>query len=245
MQVTIRYDSEAKVHVSARELKSGKEASTEILRSVGAINQLEANIPEEENVGVQEVENPETVLRKPKPAPEKKPPMVKHIPPPGGNQKKAAAPGREKLNRASKPIPLCNKCGEPLDSKATCPACGTVALSGEERERRKRILQQKKAQQAQGRSTTQKPPRPVSGAPVRPPKVVPSLQDDDILELDDASLELDSAAPRKKKVQNQGPAPRPVPRPAAPQPQPKRKSEHSTKDEQSGEDDFWSLTDDF
>jgi molecular chaperone DnaK len=267
--VTIRYDEEALVHVSARDVTSGKEASTQIIRKQSAVNQLEVNTTPATNELEQDVILLDEAEQAPPVKPKTKPPAVKHIPPPSPppppppSSKSSTAtsprPAREKIDQSARPIPLCNKCGEPLSSKGTCPGCGAPVLSPEERARREKILRQRKAQAA--RKPASKPPSAQPGSPsptlrpkavpspaVRPPKVVPTLDDDDILELDDAIEETNPApAPRPVEKRNgpQTPAPRPVPKPAQrPQPAPRKKSEHQPKSDDHGEDEFWSLGDD-
>lgn len=263
--VTIRYDQEALVHVSARDVTSGKEASTQIIRKQSAVNLLEVNTALQQSDPEQDavlLDSAEVVPLEPAEsvpaAPKSKPPMVKHIPPPEKSKKpvqktRPPNPSQEKIDQAARPIPLCNKCGEPLSSKGECPNCGAPVLSPEERARREKILRQRKAQAAR-KQTHQKPtvrpvpqskqntqPKQVSSQPVRPPKVLP-MMDDDILELDDA---LAHPNPDEKKPHaSQNSAPRPVPKSQSrPQPTPKKKSENRAKQDDLGEDEFWSLGD--
>ncbi|MBD3672015.1 MAG: Hsp70 family protein [Planctomycetaceae bacterium] len=205
--VTIRYDEEAKVHVSAKELKSGKEAMTEILRKDSAINQLEVNTadeeapielepaPDDEVLMVEEGEDekPTPKPSAPQPAPKvKAPPPIKAVP--------------DKLDRADRPVPLCNRCGEPLNSKGNCPSCGSLSDARKRKLKKQKLLQQKKqaaARKAREQQARKKPkvrPLPPPGQKNRPPEnpaspkkpnIKPVSSDDDILELPDSKRQLE------------------------------------------------------
>jgi molecular chaperone DnaK len=104
--VTIRYDAQARVAVDARDLTSGKAASTEIIRQENLVPQL-ASDPNE---------NTEATLIPPRPTTARQP----------AAPAAAAAPAR-RIDETDEPVPLCNRCGEPLDHRGTCARCGTVA----------------------------------------------------------------------------------------------------------------------
>jgi hypothetical protein len=54
--------------------------------------------------------------------PAAKPPVKKPVP-----AKPSAARAVASLDRAERPVPLCNQCGEALDAKGRCPSCGPAA----------------------------------------------------------------------------------------------------------------------
>jgi molecular chaperone DnaK len=235
--VTISYDEEAKVHVSAQELQSGKAASTEIIRKASAINQLEVNEAEIDDAIDLEPESDDDVVavEAPPPVPVASgQPEVKIKAPPAPKTK----PASSKLDRADRPVPLCNRCGEPLNSKGDCPSCGALSKARKQKLLQKKKLQQQKkaaaqkakAQKAKGQkggkpkvrplpeSKQQVKPKPVS-QPGKPPTVKPIDSDDEIIDL---------GAPKPKQ---------------ASQPKPKQKPQ-SPPPKQEGEDDFWSFVDD-
>jgi molecular chaperone DnaK len=119
IDVTISYDPQATVHVSAKDAASGKSAQTEILRQENIVAQL-ASDP---RVGSDSV----VLSDKAVPNPFKKP---------------AAAPAQPAApnladdkweaffdQTPSRPIPLCAKCGRPLDEQGKCQQCGTAAAT--------------------------------------------------------------------------------------------------------------------
>lgn len=276
IEVTIRYDAEAKVHVSARDAASGKEASTEIVRRQNVKNQLEVNDARDEEVVELEpcddedahilIENDEeetataspTIISgdplpppipKPQPAPVPTPqpkpkvqaapyiaPKPKPIPQPqpAPKPKPQRSPSSAKIDKSDRPIPLCNRCGEPLTSKGDCPTCGPVSALPPQK--KKARPPQSGGKRPVGSSPQPPRPKPVPPAkPVSPPQsrpapsgkrpVQPFLEDDDILELDD------TPASHKQP-----------PKPPPPQrPKPTGKQQKSKAD---GEDEFWSLMDD-
>ncbi len=216
IEVTIRYDEQARVHVSARELASGKEARVSIVRLENVVSQTLPDIPEPSNpptpVSAQtikvrgpkdkEKEKPKPVAsvfrpasnvtpagtmvdtvqpmadsasrterimtpppsplkpvgvrrpaepvkdrpapsdanridsqppKKAPPAPESKRPAAPpaavskplapgKTPPKPAAPKSPSSPAGRVLERAERPIPLCNQCGEPLQ-RGQCPAC--------------------------------------------------------------------------------------------------------------------------
>ena len=109
--VTISYDSEARVHVAARDVTSGREASSEILRQENLVPQLEQR--EDADVVLLDVESPPKVAKAAEGKPAGKPGAAK-----------ASTAGNE-LESADQPIPLCNACGEVLDVRGACRNCGS------------------------------------------------------------------------------------------------------------------------
>jgi molecular chaperone DnaK len=131
IDVTISYDQEAKVHVSAKDAASGKSAHTEILRQENIVAQLTSD----PRVGASD----SVVLADEKVAnPFKKPATTSPSTPGAGLSSDKWEAFFDQT--PSKPIPLCPECGRPLDEHRTCPHCAAAA-------------------QAQGKSPRQKAPR--------------------------------------------------------------------------------------
>ena len=193
IEVTIRYDEQARVHVEARELVSGKSARTTIVRKEnvtqgfteeGASADLvsaEADVAAPKvrtagpsQSGTQQPSVPpaaratkaSTFVPHPSGKPAETPPSTPRKQPtpnrPAGPAKaaeqprRAAAPPRVKmtipLEEADRPIPLCNHCGEPLDTRGRCPACLPGATQ------RKSRPQAGTAASSQPRKTRKRPP---------------------------------------------------------------------------------------
>ncbi|MEX1095634.1 MAG: Hsp70 family protein [Planctomycetales bacterium] len=158
IEVTIRYDAQARVHVSARDVASGKEASTEIIRQENLVPQLEtpagedvamvdaAHVPPREGPaegrtatplplreGLGEGRASRSPSTVPLPPPSKgggkaaKPAAA--TPKPAGGPRPRAVPLASGLEHTRQPVPLCNACGEPLDARGRCPACGAGAAA--------------------------------------------------------------------------------------------------------------------
>ena len=149
------------------------------------------------------------------------------------------------LDAADEPIPLCDRCDSPLDSRGRCPKCDGVETL---------VVPRRQAGKPRpGGSPTASPkpkvrviPSPSSGGPKpgigsKPGKLpVPPLpEDDEILDLDQSG----PVAPKKVRQ----PAPLPAqpkvkapPLPAVVKPPPGKKPPGRTK-ENSGEDDFWKM----
>ncbi|HUQ68167.1 MAG TPA: Hsp70 family protein [Planctomycetaceae bacterium] len=224
IEVTIRYDEQARVHVSAKVLKTGQEAHSEIVRPENLlVSALTEGMLEEDvavKPGAPEVKPILSPVRTTAPAPvvaeftaappTPAPPTKQPAAPVAKPQATSAVPSkrpepvraesqnaklRAALEDADLPIPLCNECGEPLNSRGRCMKC--------------------------------------DGGPTRlPPKPVKRLASDELLNLDEP--------PRKRPATPAAVAkPPPLPaKPAAkPQPRPVTRKD-------SGEDDFFRLSDD-
>ena len=111
IEVTIQYDDQARVHVSARDIASGKEAATQIIRQENLVSQLE-----------QAVEAKEAEKANPKPGSPKAGTNT-FVPVIPAEDAKAQNAIDSPLDSAVEPIPLCNECGEPLDHRGRCDAC--------------------------------------------------------------------------------------------------------------------------
>ncbi len=144
IEVTIRYDEQARVHVSAVEPKSGKNARASIIRPGHSAGQKTSKtdgtiLPPERTTVPKPVAKapapaaPQAVSPPPLPASARvaspaPPPLPVSAGAPAAKPKaKGTAVTSKMLDAAERPIPLCNKCGEPLDARGRCPACGAVA----------------------------------------------------------------------------------------------------------------------
>lgn len=160
---------------------------------------------------------------------------------------KKGRPGSSAIDESSQPIPLCNKCGEVLDSRGVCTACKS------------------------GPAPAGKPPaRSATGGPAGRSTIIksgaipvpPLPDDDDIIELGSKpqtparrpAPAPGAAAPKPKVKAPPLPpmagTPRPAPKPAVNQPgaakpgaKPDGSGKKPSKSDDSGEDEFWSILD--
>ena len=266
IEVTISYDEQARVHVSAKVLKTGQMAQTEIVRPENLVVRTlaEGNDSEEDKVeasvkSIPEVSKPAVaeksvapVVSVPKPpaAPPKisteaitplklkspGPAPLGPKPVPVPKPTTAAKPARthgSPLDESNEPIPLCNKCGEPLDSKGECSSCRSTLLLKEE----------SKTTRSGGGATAGR-----SG------KTVPPLPDDSvIIELGPKPAVKPSAGPAKSPSGAPNPgAGQPKPRVKAPplppmagtpKPEAGKKPAKPAKPSDMGEEEFWKIMD--
>lgn len=125
VEVTISYDHQARVHVSARELKSGKSAEVEIIRQENMSAQLQQEIERGPTLPAKPVQDP-------KPSKEKTPSV--------GNQVSLSDEWAtfseglsglvkfvdgQSVESSDQPVLLCNDCGAVLSAQGHCGACGT------------------------------------------------------------------------------------------------------------------------
>lgn len=257
IEVTISYDEQARVHVDAKVLKTGQVAHTEIVRPenliVKALSEGVEEFEAEESGAEAAVKSTPAVKAQPA-AKTQAPVAPKPVAPPSKSvdapirlktdspipspkpvpNAKPLKPASQLDESSNQPVPLCNKCGEPLNPRGVCPKCGTVAPKS-------KILKPAggpTASAAAGRSTITK-----SGS-----IPVPPLPDDDEI------LELGSKAPStpiKKPVvpAAQGSA-QPKPKVKAPPlppmagtPKPGTPGKKPPGNKDSGEEDFWKLLD--
>ncbi len=219
--VTISYDEQARVHVSARDVKSGKEATTEIFRQENLVPQLATDQREATDVAVvpQQAASAASSNTKPSAPASARPaaPALKPrpVPPAGAGAAKPANP----LENSDEPVPLCNSCGEPLDARGRCAACGTSQNSSQEKGRRPA------AKRSRGTAKAGSAPRNRRPARSGPPAVTAPADDEEIIELGEGGAGKDQ--PRR--------------RPASGKPggTPRRRPSRSAD---QGEDDFWQLT---
>lgn len=140
VEVTISYDSQARVHVSARELKSGKSAETEIIRQENMCGQLQQEV--EEN---SKVTQPVSVVAK----------SSSQTAESASQAEASSAAAKDSLSdewasvsarlsefseftdpvdHAEQPVLLCNSCGTALSPKGRCSRCSPAPVG---RKRRK------------------------------------------------------------------------------------------------------------
>ena len=145
IKVTISYDEQARVHVDAIDVTSGKQASTEIVREENIVmkdgttqssSSIPAAAPEVTDWQSSEIRKPKTPQKvddSPPPLPKKAPSTSKKAKPSSvsgkiviGDSKSGPASREidlgdaildEELEDAGMPVPLCNKCGETLDHR--------------------------------------------------------------------------------------------------------------------------------
>ncbi|MFH1299965.1 MAG: Hsp70 family protein, partial [Planctomycetota bacterium] len=114
IEVLIEYDSEARVHVSARDLASGKAAEIEITREQNLVTKTPDAIPQKPDVHDKaDLEQPIMLKEILDQAESVNPPENKKEPP--TKQPLPAKPQRavRGLDSSERPIALCGQCGEP------------------------------------------------------------------------------------------------------------------------------------
>jgi molecular chaperone DnaK len=131
IEVTITYDEQARVHVGAKVLATGQETQTEIIRPenlvVSALNEeaeaAEVMVKSEpamkpiSSVPTHVPSTPQVPVAQPKPS-------VKPVIPSNPTQTaKSGILSLTSIENSIQPIPLCNQCGEPIDSKGKCASC--------------------------------------------------------------------------------------------------------------------------
>ncbi|MEO2018396.1 MAG: Hsp70 family protein [Fuerstiella sp.] len=147
VEVMISYDAQARVHVSARELKSGKSAETEIIRQENMAGQLQQEVEDVTQVAlpVQKVNDPQ---------PRKAADQSKAETAPSTSPKTtlsdewAVVSARltelsefaDTVDQAEQPVLLCNSCGTALSPKGQCPACAAAP-----KKRKRRVGVKKKS----------------------------------------------------------------------------------------------------
>lgn len=222
VEVTITYNEQARVLVTAKDVTSGKQAQTVIVRQENLVSKPAAKkvaSDEDAQAGwtapsltpasgstaptkrVEEV-NPSrsapataikptatkpvaTSLTKPPQAPAK--PILTKTQPAVAPKSALSGP---KLDDASQPIPLCNECGEALNFKGICPACGWTAAA------KKPVVAAKPG----APKVSSAPPKKLA-PPVKPTPSKPKAPDDDeLMEIALSSINKPGAA--KPPVKN-------------------------------------------
>ncbi|MCH7685164.1 MAG: Hsp70 family protein, partial [Planctomycetes bacterium] len=257
--VTIRYDEQAKVHVSAKEVVSGKIASTEIIRQENLLPQLESD--QERTTEAKIIPPPATPFQ----PSTKKPKVVAHsqtVPrkvseqqasPQPVSQSQPASPPKpvsatdqgkggsssgtvsveDSLENADRPVPLCNECGSPLDSHRRCRKCGTLSpLHNKSRtvSSPKKNRSQKNRNTSDQSRTRRKKPVPQS-APVQTP-----LNEDQILELLEEPSTQHAASVKSESTSK-------VRKHSAPRQAAGPSQRENLEDAEAGEEEFWNIVD--
>ena len=201
VEVTITYNEQARVEVTAKDLTSGKQAQTVIVRQENLVakpksNKNAAPIADEDAQAnwtapsLAPASGSPTPTQKPpplpasttKPKPEPSPtvnkptqPSTKPVP---AKTEAAAGPksalSNPKLDDASQPIPLCNECGEALNFKGLCSACGWSAAA-------KKPIATSKPLAKPGSPKPPIAPTKQLAPPVKPVTPKPRVSDDDEL----------------------------------------------------------------
>jgi molecular chaperone DnaK len=216
IDVTISYDTQARVHVSAKDAASGKSAHTEILRQENIVAQL---TQDPRLTGADSVVLADENVRNP----------FKKVPP-SASSERVPVPSGDKWEAffdqtPSKPIPICKDCGKPLTETGICPECTAKKIAQPAAAKAKPAPVKPTTPTAKPTAAATKPPAPSAGQlPVRPGATTPQ------------------AAPQKPAPQK--PAAKPgTPevvktsrKPPGPD-RPPRKTSGPQRDE--GEEDFW------
>ena len=255
IEVTISYDEQARVHVDAKVLATGQAAHTEIVRPENMVVRALAEGAEEADGGTEAAvkstpavtASAATSLPNASPvapraavsttpleqvAPLKlkgdQPPPVAPKPVPTPKSVPAPKPrsAASQLDESSQPIPLCNRCGEPLDARGVCPGCQSAPVKPAARPNRPLAP-------STGRSAVSK-----SGSIPVPP--LP--HDDDIIELEPkgAPPARKPPAPPSGQPKPKAKAP-PLPPMAGKKPNAAAKKPANPKD--PGEEEFWKILD--
>lgn len=133
VEVTLRYDEQARVHVEARDVTSGAVAMAVIVREENR-TWLTPEQAQAAEVSLQPAPDaPSVAPTAASTARRADSPTAEAAPPPAPQRKTPHATPRPRsssvLERAERPVPLCHHCGEPLNSKGKCTSCGRIAAS--------------------------------------------------------------------------------------------------------------------
>ncbi len=254
VEVTISYNEQARVLVTAKDLTSGKQAQTVIAREENLTKKSTAEKPvidDEAQVewtspalqpnasapnassGTKPVTTAEPSILKPvttkpstptvaapsvksvastrpsaPPTPQLKPVQaktnmssLKPAPAASSSNKKPSLGttsvfGTPEIEDSSHPVPLCNECGEPLNSKGICPACGAQKTKPAAKPMPPERPGMKPAAPASANSG-----KPKLTPPTKPtaPKRTASTEDDELLEMALSSMDKPSAQPKPVK----------------------------------------------
>ena len=142
IEVTIRYDEQARVHVEAKVLQTGQVAQTEIVRPenmvVSALSEGSQAAESDAEVLIRSA--PAVRVSPPAPPVPKVEPRIEFVAParPASSASapsksatrptsvgKPASAGAAYLEDSNQPVPLCNQCGNPLDPRGLCVKCRT------------------------------------------------------------------------------------------------------------------------
>ena len=272
IEVTIRYDEQARVHVEAKVLQTGQVAQTEIVRPE---NMVVSALSE----GIQAEESDAEILVRPAPA-VRVAPAVPPVPrsearvefeaparpaapaplkpaatrPTNAPATRPAAANKPAITRAalledsSQPVPLCNQCGNPLDQRGQCEKCRTsqgASRPATSPTRGGPPAQSAPATMAKSSAAAQRSAILKSGAMALPP--LPN--DDDIIELEEArpasppKRTAPPAAPAAASAKPRVKAPPLPPMPGRGMPPATPTGKKPTKPPDSGEAEFWKAVD--
>jgi len=181
IEVKITYDEQARVHVSAKVLATGQEAQTEIIRPenlvVSALSDgSEVAVKSEPAVKAVPVREsaaaaPPIVAKPVKPNLTAKPVLPAKTSEPA----KPAPVKRSTLEDSIQPIPLCNKCGEMVDSRGKCSHCEAKAMSA-------KPAVSGKLGSGKAAPATVKPAAPRQSPPPKPAGTVKQSPDDESID---------------------------------------------------------------
>ncbi|MFK7819846.1 MAG: Hsp70 family protein, partial [Planctomycetaceae bacterium] len=158
IEVTIQYDNQARIHVSAKDVTSGLQAETEIIRQENLVSQLEQKV---------EAQREKQSKRKTEAG---KNTYVAASQSSTDSESDVTAPT---LDDAIEPIPLCNACGDPLDHRGRCEVCKTDESQPISQSRRKKTPRGTKPAKKSDKRQTRPQNRPTQ------PKSQPKQDDDD------------------------------------------------------------------
>ena len=195
VEVTISYDRNARVHVSARELKTGKSAEAEVIRQENVLAQLQEDTgltlrqPEtaenDEPISIETEAIPDIVpIDEPPPAQSEEVGsdwQIDAVQPEVSLSKEWAsfsdslneftAIEPDSIETQDQPVPLCNVCGAFLGKNGLCPDCGEGPQKKKRRRKRRptsasqQAAPKKKSRRRRKKPSGQKP----SEAPAPPP----------------------------------------------------------------------------
>ncbi len=126
IEVTIRYDEQARVHVSAKELTSGAIAKATIVREEN-LARMEAEQARQADLSLAESDAPAERSAEPPPGRSTFQPAPAATSAKPSSRRRVRSRRSAQLDRAERPVPLCHRCGEPLDHKGRCPSCKPAA----------------------------------------------------------------------------------------------------------------------
>lgn len=261
--VTIRYDAQARVHVSARDVASGKQAATEIIRQENLLHQLESDRGEPSDVSaIAQESDPRETYRRPQsvrksiglqPPPARPAPKAASTRTVANSERLTDGKSDAMLEISERPIPLCNDCGEPLNARGDCPNCGNSAKqppqaaaaaqrarAQSDRHRERSRDSGKKA----GKASSQRR-RSSSAAAASKTQTTPLPGDDNVIDLvEDAFLDdVPVSARRRKRAGNKAFLGRKVERRKRPSPTQQPGDESPSDLIDLGEEEFWKLAD--
>ncbi len=263
IEVTIRYDEQARVHVEAKVLATGQVAQTEIVRPenmvVSALSEGAEAADSDAEVSVKSM--PAVLTPPPVPtsarasAPIEVTAKPRPLAPASAILKPAVAPkavpastakpmraGAAFLEDSSQPVPLCNKCGDPLDARGQCVKCRSPQTASKPASPPTKAVTTPKPSQSgilKSSAAAQRSAILKSG-----PMALPPLPDDDeIIDLEEARQ---ASPPKRPAAPASGAAAQPKPKVKAPPLPPMAGSGKSPppgkkpgKPSDVGEDEFW------